>query len=65
MPGWRGQVFDPRTYLHYVLMQIHALRKNEIAVRDLLPHRIDIARLHEFGNAEFLKAKNLFVSKSS
>jgi transposase len=56
---------NPRTYLHYVLTQIHALRKNEIAARDLLPHRIDIAKLHEFGHAEFLKAKSLFTSQAS
>jgi transposase len=51
---------NPKIYLHYVLTQVHALRKKEIEARDLLPHRIDIDKLKQFVDKEFEKNQRLF-----
>ena len=51
---------NSRIYMHYLLTQVHALRKKEINARDLLPHRIDRNQLQQFADNEFQKAKALF-----
>ena len=51
---------NPRIYLHYLLTQVHALRRKEIDPRDLLPHRISREVLSQFAEQEFNKVKSLF-----
>ena len=51
---------NPRIYVHYLLMQIHLLRKRKVDPHELLPHRIDRKQLQEFADAEFQKSKALF-----
>jgi transposase len=53
---------NPRIYLHYLLTQVHALRKNEIEAKDLLPHRINRQKLDTFAESEFQKSKTLFAT---
>jgi len=50
---------NPRIYLHYILTQVHALRKKEIEAKDLLPHRIDREKLQQFAEEEFQKYQRL------
>jgi len=50
---------NPRIYLHYILTQVHALRKKEIEAKDLLPHRIDRQKLQLFAEEEFQKYQRL------
>ena len=53
---------NARFYIHYLLTQVHALRKKEMDPRDLLPHRIDCALLQKFADQEFHKAQNIYAS---
>lgn len=53
---------NPRVYLHYLLTQVHALRKGEVKARELLPHCINRELLQQFANAEFEKAKLVLAS---
>lgn len=53
---------NPRIYLHYVLTQVHALRRKEINAVELLPHRIDRQRLMNFAFKETEKTKLLFAT---
>jgi transposase len=53
---------NPRIYLHYLLTQVHALRRNEIESKDLLPNRIDRQKLDAFAESEFQKSKKLFAT---
>lgn len=52
---------NPRAYIHYLLTQVHALRKKEIDPQALLPHRLDAAKLQAFAAAEYEKTKHLFA----
>lgn len=51
---------NPRVYLHYLLMQVHALRKNEIDPISLLPDRIDREKLNIFIEDQVTFAKQFF-----
>jgi transposase len=51
---------NPRVYLHYLLTQIHALRKKVVHPFDLLPHRIHPDVLTQFAEEEFKKAQSIF-----
>lgn len=53
---------NPRIYIHYLLTQVHDLRKGHIDPRDLLPHRIDHQKLQQFADQEFQKARSLYAS---
>lgn len=55
---------NPRIYLHYLLTQVHALRKNEVDPQQLLPHRISREILSQFADQEFVNVKNLFTAAS-
>jgi transposase len=50
---------NPRVYLHYLLTQVHALRKKEVEPLLLLPHRISLSTLTQFAQNEFDKVKSL------
>jgi transposase len=50
---------NPRIYLHYLLTQVHALRRKEVEARNLLPHRIDQEKLQLFAQTEFQKFKHI------
>jgi transposase len=52
---------NPRVYLHYLLTQVHALRKKEVEPLLLLPHRISLSTLTQFAENEFDKVKSLFA----
>lgn len=52
---------NPRTYMHYLLTKVHALRKKEICARELLPNRIDQNALKQFAEEEFKKAQEVFL----
>ncbi|MGB3946918.1 MAG: IS66 family transposase [Bacteroidia bacterium] len=53
---------NPRIYLHYLLTQVHALRKNEVNPQDLLPHRIDLEKLKQFAEMQFKKTQAFFAT---
>lgn len=52
---------NPRVYLHYLLTQVHALRKKEVEPLLLLPHRISLSTLTQFAENEFDKVKSFFA----
>jgi hypothetical protein len=57
---------NPRIYLHYLLTQVHALRKRIINPVDLLPHRIKPDVLTQFAENEYKKAQSIYnVTKTS
>lgn len=51
---------NPRVYLHYLLTQVHALRKKEIDPISLLPDRIDREKLNLFVEDQVTFAKQFF-----
>lgn len=53
---------NPRIYLHYVLTQVHALRKKEVNAIDLLPHRVDRRLLDEFAAKQSEKIKEVLTA---
>ena len=53
---------NPRIYLHYLLTQVHALRKNEVNPQDLLPNRIDLEKLKQFAEKQFKKTQAFFAT---
>jgi len=53
---------NPRVYLHYLLTQVHALRKKEIDPITLLPDRIDKKILAEFVDSQLEFAKTIINS---
>lgn len=53
---------NPRIYIHYLLTQVHDLRKGLINPSDVLPHRIDHQTLQQFADQEFQKAHRLYAS---
>ena len=53
---------NPRVYLHYLLTQVHALRKKEIDPVTLLPDRIDKKVLSEFVESQLEFAKKMINS---
>lgn len=50
---------NPRIYLHYLIMQVHAIRRKEVDPKQLLPHTIDPAILETFAQQQLNKIKNL------
>ena len=53
---------NPRIYLHYLLTQVHALRKKTVNPIELLPHRINPDILTKFAEKEFKKAQSIYNS---
>lgn len=53
---------NPRIYLHYLLTQVHALRKKTVNPVELLPHRINPDILTQFAEKEFEKAQSIYNS---
>ena len=53
---------NPRVYLHYLLTQVHALRKKEVDPITLLPDRIDKKILSEFVGSQLEFAKQMINS---
>ena len=53
---------NPRIYLHYLLTQVHALRRGEVDPMELLPHRLSRELLSQFAEQEFDKVKVLFTT---
>ena len=53
---------NPRVYLHYLLTQVHALRKKEVDPITLLPDRIDKKVLSEFVESQLDFAKQMINS---
>jgi transposase len=51
---------NPRVYMHYLLTQIHALRKKIVNPVELLPHRINPDVLNQFAENEFKKAQSIY-----
>jgi transposase len=56
---------NPRIYLHYLLTQVHALRKKTVNPVDLLPHRIDRELLNQFTEIELKKVQSIFTTARS
>lgn len=56
---------NARSYIHYLLTQVHALRRKEVSAKDLLPHRIDPLLLKAFAEQEYQKTKKLLNSSPS
>jgi transposase len=55
---------NPRIYIHYLLTQIHSLRKKQVNPVDLLPHRISHETLAQFAQREFQKAQSILIPAS-
>jgi transposase len=53
---------DPRIYLDYLIMQVHALRKKEVDPKSLLPHRIDHEKL--FADTQLQSAKEVIATSA-
>jgi hypothetical protein len=53
---------NPRIYLHYLLTQVHALRKKTVNPVELLPHRINPDILTQFAEKEIQKAQSIYNS---
>lgn len=51
---------NPRIYMHYLLTQVHALRKRTVNAVDLLPHRINPDILNQFAENEYKKAQSIY-----
>lgn len=51
---------NPRIYIHYVITKVHELRRGTINPLDLLPHRIDVDILKNFGHEQIEFAKLIF-----
>ena len=51
---------NPRIYMHYLLTQVHALRKKAVNPVDLLPHRINPDILNQFAEIEYKKAQSIY-----
>ena len=56
---------NPRVYIHYLLTQIHAIRKNSVDIATLLPHTIDHAILQNFAKEQMVLTQELFNSLSA
>jgi hypothetical protein len=56
---------NPRVYIHYLLTQTHAIRKNSVDVATLLPHTIDHAILQNFAKEQMALTQELFNSLSA
>lgn len=52
---------NPRVYLHYLLTQIHSLRRKQVNPADLLPHHIKRDVLDSFAQAEHQKALSAVI----
>jgi len=52
---------NPRVYLHYLLTQIHPLRRKQVNPVDLLPHHINPDVLDSFAKAEHQKALSAII----
>ncbi len=50
---------NPRIYLHYLIMQVHAIQRKEVAPKKLLPHAINRTILEAFAKEQRNKTKNL------
>lgn len=50
---------NPRLYIHYLIMQIHHLRKKTVDPKTLLPHTIDRNVLESFAAKLLAKAKEI------
>jgi len=50
---------NPRIYIHYLITQIHAIRRKEIDPKQLLPHTINHELLTTFAKEQLNKAKKL------
>ena len=50
---------NPRLYIHYLIMQIHHLRKKTIDPKTLLPHTIDRNALKTFAEKLLAEAKEI------
>lgn len=48
---------NPRIYVHYLLTQIHSLRRKQVNPVDLLPHRMNREILERFAADEYQKAR--------
>lgn len=53
---------NPRIYIHYLITQIHAIRRKEIDPKQLLPHTINHELLTAFAKEQFNKAQKLINS---
>lgn len=53
---------NPRTYIHFLLMNVHKFRRKEIEPATLLPHIIDKEQLQKFENEQRNHARHLFDS---
>ena len=50
---------NPRLYIHYLIMQIHSLRKKAVDPNTLLPHTIDRNVLQAFADTLLAEAKEI------
>lgn len=48
---------NPRVYIHYLLTQIHDLRRGKVNAASLLPHNIEHKKLQEFAEQQIAIAK--------
>ena len=39
---------NPRTYMHYIITKLHAMRRGDVAPETLLPHVINKSLLEDF-----------------
>jgi transposase len=53
---------NPRVYIHYILTQVHELRRGEIDPLSLLPDRIDVKELERFAIEQIEFAKKMLAS---
>jgi transposase len=53
---------NPKTYIHYLLMKVHDIRKGIINPITVLPHTIDKALLQEFENEQIAMGKKVLDS---
>lgn len=55
---------NPRVYLHYLITQVHAIRRKEVDPKQLLPHLINRELLQVFAQQQLDKIKNLTLDSS-
>lgn len=53
---------NPRLYIHYLLMNVHKIRRKEINAAEVLPHVIDRKALDSFEQEQMSIAKKVFDS---
>jgi len=53
---------NPRLYLHYLIRQVHAIRRKEVDPKQLLPHTIDPMLLKTFAQEQLDKTHHLLQS---